>query len=197
MKTTKTLCITGGMGSGKSTVARLLHEKGIPLYLADDRAKWLMNHSEKVKEKLINTFGGEVFLNNELNRPYLANIVFNDSDKLNELNHIVHPAVFKDFEQWKQQQSTPYVIKEAAILFESGMNKSCDFILTISAPVDIRVERIKERDHLSEKQIKNRLNNQMSDENREKLSDYVIHNEGSLSELKQKTNEFYHWLTKT
>lgn len=173
--------LTGGIGSGKTTVAKIFNTLNIPIYYADDSAKWLMQHDEKVIQAIKQLFGEEVYTSNqELNRPYLANIVFKDKTALKQLESIVHPAVFKHSEQWLQNQpdGTPYVIREAALTFESGSYKFQDKVITVYAPEQIRIERVKERDNTTVEQIKARMNKQMPDAEKVKLADFVIYNDG-------------------
>src|SRR5574338_1004386 len=118
--------LTGGIGSGKSTVAQFFELLGVPVYYADDAAKELMNTDEELKKSIKKNFGDQAYKNNELDRQYMANVVFNDPEKLNVLNSLVHPATLKDAEQWMQRQTTPYIIKEAALMFESGADKMLD-----------------------------------------------------------------------
>lgn len=168
--------LTGGMGSGKTTVAGYFKDFGIPVYIADEAAKSLQNTSEEVIKQIKELLGEQAYSNGELDRKYVASQVFNSEEKLERLNAIVHPAVAKDFEEWKRQQSAPYVIYEAAILFESGGFKKCDFVILVTAPYKERIERLKKRDHSSEKEIKARMQHQWSDERKRNLADYEIIN---------------------
>ncbi|NER13314.1 dephospho-CoA kinase [Leptobacterium flavescens] len=168
--------LTGGIGSGKSTVATMFSELGIPVYIADDEAKELMNTSMRIREQLIALFGEEAYKENELNRPYIAGLVFNDKEKLQQLNAIVHPEVNRHFKNWYEQQKSPYVIKEAAILFENGGYRNCDLMITVTAPVDIRIQRVLQRDGGPEEDIRSRMRNQWKDEDKIALSDFVIEN---------------------
>ncbi|MFH7015300.1 dephospho-CoA kinase [Flavobacterium sp. FlaQc-47] len=173
---TKVIGLTGGIGSGKTTIANYFAEMGVPLYIADDEAKKVMQ-SEKIIEQIKTTFGNSIFENEILNRPKLAEIVFNDKDKLAQLNAIVHPAVKEDFEFWLQQNKMhEYVIYEAAILFESGRYKECDVIITVTAPEEIRIERVVKRDNTTREQVLSRMKMQWNDEKRISLSNFVINN---------------------
>ncbi|MEP6804777.1 MAG: dephospho-CoA kinase [Flavobacterium sp.] len=173
---TKVIGLTGGIGSGKTTIANYFAEMGVPLYIADDEAKKVMQ-SDKIVEQIKTTFGNSIFKNEILNRPKLAEIVFNDKDKLAELNAIVHPAVKEDFEFWLQQNEMhKYVIYEAAILFESGRYKECDVIITVTAPEEIRIERVVKRDKTTREQVLSRMKMQWNDEKRISLSNFVINN---------------------
>ena len=168
--------LTGGIGSGKTTVANYFIELGMPVYFADKEAKKLMNSSTKIKNKLINEFGQNTYQNGELNRKYLANIVFHNKSKLSIINGIVHPAVAEHFAKWVKEQKTDYIIQENAILFESNTTSNFDYIITVTAPVQIKIERILKRDLISKNDILSRMNNQWDDAKKIELSDFVIDN---------------------
>ena len=175
----KRIGLTGNIGSGKTTVASCFEILGVAVFNADKEAKLLMNEDVNLKQSLIAEFGKEVFLNNELNRKYLSNLAFNDDLVLKRLNALVHPVVQEAFEKWSIQQSGAYVIKEAAILFESNTYQSLDAIICISCPEEIRIKRILKRDDLSEKQVRQRMSHQWAEEKKISLSDYVITNDNS------------------
>ncbi|MCH8534533.1 MAG: dephospho-CoA kinase [Flavobacteriaceae bacterium] len=175
-KKPKIIGITGGIGSGKTTVAKLFSELGIPLFIADDEAKKLMNNDEEVIAKLISLFGNEAYKNNTLNRAYISEQVFKNKQLLEALNNIVHPAVQKKFESWYKKQDAPYVLYEAAILIEKGRTEYFDKIILVTASKQERIERVKKRDQISEDQIEQRMNNQWSDDKKEKFADFVIKN---------------------
>ncbi|CAA6799065.1 MAG: Dephospho-CoA kinase (EC [uncultured Aureispira sp.] len=172
--------ITGGIGSGKSTVCRLFEKFGVPVYYADDRAKWLMNHQEGLKEQLKENFGAASYKEDGLlDRAYLAGIVFKDSAKLELLNSIVHPAVFEDGKQWQIEQEAlgaTYTLKEAALLFETGSYLNLDRIIVVTVPEEIRIKRVMERDNTTEEEVRARMNKQMPQEEKEKRADYIITN---------------------
>ncbi|HZJ36199.1 MAG TPA: dephospho-CoA kinase [Gillisia sp.] len=172
----KVIGLTGGMGSGKTTVANFFKELGIPVYIADDQAKSLMNTSAEVKSKIIGLLGKKAYPDGILDRKYVAAQVFNSEEKLEKLNSIVHPAVANDFENWKNSQNSPYVIYEAAILFEKGGNKKCDAVILVTAPYEERIKRIKSRDKSSEEDIEARMKHQWSDSKKRKLADFQIKN---------------------
>ncbi|MFV8335858.1 dephospho-CoA kinase [Flavobacterium sp. RSP29] len=173
---TKIIGLTGGIGSGKTTIANYFKSFGIPVYIADDEARKIMQSSEIISV-IKAVFGDEVFHNEKLNRQQLAKIVFNSPEKLEKLNNIVHPAVKKHFDQWLlQHKNVPYVIYEAAILFESGSYKNCDFIITVTSPVDLRIQRVMERDKTTRELVLKRINAQWTDEQRISKSDFVIEN---------------------
>jgi len=173
----KIIGLTGGIGSGKTTIANYFKEMGVPVYIADDKAKEIMQSQSIIKE-IKAVFGDAIFENEVLNRAKLADIVFNNSDKLNQLNAIIHPAVKKDFELWLQKNKNyDYVIYEAAILFESGRYKECDVVITVTAPEEIKIERVIKRDKTSRKQVLERMNMQWNDEQRIPLSNFIIFND--------------------
>lgn len=166
--------ITGGIGSGKSTIAQLFTMWGYPVYSADVRSKWLINNDQQVKEDLINTFGKEIY-KEELDRKALAAIVFSDKEALLQLNNITHPAVERDFNEWCPKQESSIVFKEAAILFESNTHKSVDKVICVTAPEITRVQRVMKRDNASAKEVMSRIANQWPEDEKIKLSDFVIH----------------------
>lgn len=174
---TKIIGLTGGIGSGKTTIAGYFKEMGIPVYIADDEAKKIMQ-SKFVIEEIKKDFGHFLFENDVLNRARLAEIVFNDSKKLDQLNAIVHPAVKKDFQLWLQtNKNHDYVIYEAAILFESGRYKDCDIVITVTAPEEVRIQRVLKRDKTTREQVLSRMKMQWKDEERVSKSNFVILNE--------------------
>ncbi len=174
----KIIGLTGGIGSGKTTVANYFQSKGIPVYISDVEAKKVMAFPEIISQ-IVAIFGTDILGENDtLNRDKLASIVFNNPDKLKQLNSIVHPAVKKHFEQWVgNNKNFPYLVKEAAILFESGSYKDCDAIITVCAPMETRINRVLERDASSREKVLQRINNQISDDERIAKSQYVITNE--------------------
>ena len=168
--------LTGGIGSGKTTVAGFFKKLGIPVYIADNEAKQLMNRSKIIRRKLTKLFGEEAYINNLLNRPYLANKIFNDESLLKEMNAIVHPKVRKHFERWVQKQKAPYVIKEAAIIFENGGYLNCDFVITVVADEQVKIERLLARDNTTINKIMAIMKNQWPDSKKVQLSDFVVEN---------------------
>ncbi len=169
--------LTGGMGAGKSTVARIFEVLGIPVYYADDKAKKLMIENEELKASIINSFGAESYINGNLNREYIAGLVFNNDANIQLLNSLVHPVTIKDAEGWIANQRTPYAIKEAALIFESGSHKQLDLVVGVHTPEEIRIHRIIDRDHISVQQAKDRMSRQMDEEVKMRLCDYVIVND--------------------
>jgi len=170
--------ITGGIGSGNSTACKLFSLLGIPVYTADGRAKWLMSSDAELRNQISSTFGAEAYSSTgELNRAFLAESVFANTEKLAELNALVHPAVRKDFEHWIAQQTAPYLIKEAALIFETGAAKELDYVITVSSPLRIRMARVLLRDpHRSEEQVNQIINQQLPDEEKNELADFCIKN---------------------
>lgn len=170
--------ITGGIGSGKSTVARVFQVLGIPIYSADDRAKWLMANDPTLRNDILSAFGNKSYLSSgELNRPFLAETVFSDSEKITQINGLVHPAVARDFDSWVKLQNTKYVLKEAALIFETGGESKLDAVINVSAPLKIRMARVLTRDmHRSEQQVNQIINQQLPDSIKNEKADYVIKN---------------------
>lgn len=169
--------ITGGIGSGKTTVCRLFELLGVSVYYADVRAKILMQTDVELIEEIKKVFGGEVYSGQTLNRSLLGSIVFSNSERLQQLNALVHPAVFRDFDRWSYEQRGLYVLKEAAILFESGSSKDCAYTILVKSPVDLRTSRVMLRDSISKEDVIKRMDKQMSDEEKEKLASFVILND--------------------
>lgn len=173
---TKIIGLTGGIGSGKTTVANHFIGAGIPVYIADDEARKIMQSPEILK-KIEKIFGSVIFKNEVLNRQKLAEIVFSNSDKLKQLNAIIHPAVKKHFGNWiLNYKNSPFVIYETAILFESGSYKDCDKIITVTAPLETRIERVIQRDKTSRENVLKRIKMQWTDDQRLGKSDFVIEN---------------------
>ncbi len=169
--------LTGNIGSGKSTVARIFEILGVPVYHSDIKAKGFLSDSE-VKEKLRIEFGQAVFTEADIDRKKLANIVFNDKEAIGFLNSLIHPLVRKDFEDWCSiNNNEPYVIQEAAILFESGFYKLFDKTIVVSCPEEIAVKRVMKRDQVNERAVRERMKNQWDQEKKKNLSDFIIYND--------------------
>jgi dephospho-CoA kinase len=194
LQKTKVIGLTGGIGSGKTTIANYLLSKGIPVYISDIEAKKVMEFPEII-DKISTTFGKELIgANATLDRENLASIVFNNPEKLKQLNAIVHPAVKKHFDQWiEQHQKFPIIVKEAAILFESGSYKDCDAIITVTVPLETRIQRVLKRDGSNREKVIQRINNQISDKERIKRSQFVINNE-NFNETKKQVDEILNLL---
>ena len=168
--------LTGGIGSGKTTLVNYMESLGIPVFIADEEAKKAMQ-SPHVLEEVKTSFGPAIFENGHLNRQQLASIVFSNPDKLKELNSIIHPEVKRLFAIWLDQHKTvPFVVYEAAILFESGSYQNCDYIITVTAPLEDRITRVMQRDNCSREQVLQRINAQWTDEERAAKSNFVIEN---------------------
>jgi len=179
--------ITGGIGSGKTTVCKIFEILGIPVYNADERAKELIATDKSIIKQVKQLFGNDVYdEDGKLDKKRVASVIFNFPEILNKYNKIVHPAVFKDAEKWMQRYSnSDYVIKEAALLFETGSNKQLDKIICVTAPLELRIARVIERDHTTAEAVKDRIANQWSEEEKINASDFIIHNDGSTPLIRQ------------
>ena len=168
--------LTGGIGSGKSTVANFFKELGVPVYDSDAQAKRLMTSSKIIRKKIIALLGKEAYQDKAINRPFIAKLVFSDKELLEQLNKIVHPAVRKHFLKWSQKQTHPYVVQETALLFENESSDFYDKIILVTAPIKTRVARVMYRDNSSEEQVLARVKNQLEDTVKIALSDHIIEN---------------------
>lgn len=171
------LGLTGGIGSGKSTVAKIFEVLGIPVYYADDAAKRIMNTDPELKASLIKNFGEQTYRNGVLNRSYLASVVFTDSKKLELLNTLTHPATIIDANKWIGEQTSPYIIKEAALLFESGASEFLDRVIGVWAPAELRIQRAMTRDNITREEVLKRINRQMDEESKMKRCDFIVSND--------------------
>ena len=176
----KKIGITGGIGSGKTTVCKIFEILGIPIYYADQRAKELIVKNEELKSKIIDEFGAQSYLDDgSYNRDYIASIVFKDKDKLHKLNQIVHPAVYQDGVDWHNaQEEVPYTLKEAALLFEGKGHLLLDKIILVVAPEETRISRVMSRDNTTKEAVQDRINKQLPDAEKIKLADFIILNDG-------------------
>lgn len=172
----KVVGLTGGIGSGKSTVAKMFQALGVPVYVADTEAKKLMNSSTELKSGIIELFGDQAYIDGELNRGYIASIVFSNKTKLDHLNQLVHPAVHVHFSEWIKQQQSPYIIQENALIFEKNAQGEFDKVITVSADKKNRIQRVMARDGITEMQVLERMNNQLDEEVKISGADYVILN---------------------
>lgn len=177
--------LTGGIGSGKTTVAKMFETLGIPVYYADDHAKRIMNSDENLRSSIIKHFGENSYKENELDRSYLASIVFNDNYKLDLLNSIVHPATIADSNRWAMEQTTPYIIREAALLFESNAAENLDYIIGVYAPTALRIKRVMDRDGVKREDVIKRMNRQIDETIKMKLCDFIIFNDEQKSVIDQ------------
>ena len=168
--------LTGGIGSGKTTVAKIFELLNVPVYYADDASKRLYHSDRDLIASIKKNFGEDVYTGNELNRSRLAAIVFNDPDKLNLLNQLVHPPTIRDAEDWMKKQTAPYVIKEAALIFESGSASGLDYVIGVQAPSHYRIKRVMQRDGLTREEILTRANRQIDEDIKMRLCDFVIVN---------------------
>lgn len=188
--------VTGGIGSGKTLICQVFEKLGIPVFYADKEAKKLQNEDPEVRESMMEYFGNEIYDENGINKAFLASKIFSNSDALRKVNSIVHPAVRKLFLRWAEEKETesPYIIEEAAILFESGAYKDLDFNILVYAHEELRITRVIERDNADREQIKARMKHQMKDEEKIGMADTVIYNDESqmvipqVLEIHQKLN---------
>jgi dephospho-CoA kinase len=179
--------LTGGIGSGKSTVARVFELLGIPVYYADDAAKRLMQEDPLLVASITSIFGTEVYRDGVLDRKYLSAAVFQDREKLDQLNRLVHPATIQDAAEWMKRQQAPYALKEAALIFESGSHKELDYVIGVSAPFSLRTHRAMQRDQVSRETVLSRMKNQIEETVKMKLCDFVIVNDEQQLVLPQVT----------
>jgi dephospho-CoA kinase len=189
--------ITGGMGSGKTTACKIFEELGIPVYYADERGKYLMQHEHHLIDEIKKLFGAEAYENGQLNRKFISDKVFHDKPKLEALNALVHPAVYHDLEHWlavQEEKKNPYVIKEAALLIETGSYKRLDKLIVVTSPVEVRLKRITDRDSMPVEETMVRMSNQLPEEEKVKLADYVITNDKDLEQLKMQVERIHQQL---
>ena len=169
--------LTGGIGSGKSTVAQVFEVLGIPVFYADIETRKMMNEDEGLKELIIKNFGINSYKDGSLNRSYIASIVFNDPEKLELLNSLTHPAIKRNGEEWMQQQKTPYAIHEAALIFEAGVSERLDYVIGVNAPQALRIKRVMDRDNVTREEVLKRISRQIDEDIKMKLCDFVIYND--------------------
>ena len=173
--------LTGGIGSGKTTIAKGFAALGVPVYIADDASKKLLDTNAEVQENVKDLLGAQAYINTDkgevADRKFIASKVFNDATFLNGLNAIMHPVVRRDFNNWRAIQTAPYILYEAAILLESGGYDLCDYIIVVATPLDIRIARVIERDNVTEQEVHARINNQWNDKKRLDYASFVIINE--------------------
>ena len=192
----KIIGLTGGIGSGKTTIAKWFLEKGIPVYDSDTEAKKLINDDNELRMKISSLLGENAYVDGAYNRKFVAAQVFENPQLLEKLNAIVHPAVFDHFNRWVKNQKANFIIKEAAILFESGSYTACDLIISVVSKEELRVERVVKRDGLDPKQVYDRIRNQWTDEQRIEHSDFVINNDLDLIHLKSEFQRVHNELLK-
>jgi dephospho-CoA kinase len=185
----KSVGLTGGIGSGKSTVSRLLETMGFPVYVADTESKKLVNTSRHIQERLTATFGSQLYKNGELDKALFAALIFGNKAHLQYANSVIHPAVFADFRQWSERQTeASFVVIESAILFDSGFHATVDVTVNVSASLDVRIRRVEQRDGISREAIQTRIHSQISEEERNRLSDYMILNDDTDALIPQVEN---------
>jgi dephospho-CoA kinase len=177
--------LTGGIGSGKSTVAKIFGVLGIPVYNADEATRRLMNEDATIIAQIKKHFGEDSYKDGVLNRPYISAIVFNDKKQLDILNALTHPATIQHAARWMQQQTAPYIVKEAALIFESGSNKDLDYVIGVSAPRTLRITRVMERDGISSDEVIKRMDRQMDEETKMNRCDFIITNDEQLLVIPQ------------
>ena len=185
--------LTGGIGSGKTTVANFFVELGMPVYNSDKEAKKLMTSSKQVKKAIIALLGKKAYHGEKLNKKYISEQIFNNEPLLKKMNGIVHPAVKEHFKTWVEMQKTPYVIQETALIFENSKQDFYDFIILVTAPVNIRIKRVMERDGSTKRDVLGRLKNQLDDDKKIPFSDYVLEN-NQLSKTRLRVEEIHHAL---
>ncbi|MEJ7611228.1 MAG: dephospho-CoA kinase [Ferruginibacter sp.] len=169
--------LTGGIGSGKTTVAKIFEVLGVPVYYADASAKRLMNEDPVMRQRIITAFGEESYINDKLNRPYLASVVFSDPEKTKLINSFIHPATLADAAKWMDLQKSPYAVKEAALIFEAGAEKHLDLVIGVQAPFELRMQRAMERDNISEDAVRSRMEKQMDEAEKMSRCDILINND--------------------
>ncbi|MDG1974417.1 MAG: dephospho-CoA kinase [Flavobacteriaceae bacterium] len=179
----KHIGLTGGIGSGKTTVSKILVKNGIPVYDSDSNAKLIMNSSNQIKKLIINHFGKLSYTNNKLNNKYISKIIFNNPVEMNKINSLIHPFIHDNFNNWKNNFSSKYVIFESAIIFETGSYEKFDFNIIVLSDLEKRIKRVKERDFLSEDDVLSRIKSQWIDEKKIRFADYVIKNNKSFKFL--------------
>lgn len=184
----KIIGLTGGIGSGKSTVSKILLNHNIPVYDSDSKAKKLMNSSNELKEMIVKYFGKNSYQDNQLNKSYISNIIFNNQIKIDKINSLVHPFVFRDFNNWKKNITSKYIIFESALIFETGSYKNNDFNILVVSDLKERIKRVVKRDRVKEKDVLVRIKNQWNDEKKIPLADYILRN-NSLIDTRDKVIE--------
>ena len=186
----KIIGLTGGIGSGKTTVAKFIEAMGFPVYNSDQRAKDIVNDLSILKQKIIHLLGENSYdENGNYNRKYVAEIVFNNDEKLKQLNNLIHPAVGIDFENWVTQQTSEFIFKETALLFELRLNESCYKSVLVTAEDNIRIKRVMDRDGKTYREVENIIKKQMPEKDKLKLADFVIYNNFGIDELKAETED--------
>ena len=189
----KKVAVTGGIGTGKTTVSNLFEKIGIPVFNSDEIAKELMHNDKQLQAEIIKAFGDESYINNELNRAYLSDVVFNDEALLDKINSIVHPYVAKEFNQWLLNQKSDYILYESAIIFENNSEDIFDKIICIIAPEEDVISRVMKRNNFSRNKVISIINNQLPDQIKRKKSDYIVENINK-SDLTEKIMEIHNMI---
>jgi dephospho-CoA kinase len=190
----KVIGVTGGIGSGKTTVCKWFETQSVPVYYADDQAKWLIENDTKLVEHIKQVFGEDVYEDNKLNRSKLAGIVFKDKTKLDILNSLVHPVVFTHFEEWKKKNKHfPFVLKEAALMYESKSYLQTDCMIMVYAPISVRILRVCNRDKTTQESVLSRMEKQLSDDEKMNKAHYIIYNDG-IHELPPQLTQVELWI---
>jgi dephospho-CoA kinase len=179
--------VTGGIGSGKSVVCRIFQCLGISIYEADERARWLTNHDPLIRQEVTDLLGPQSYAEDgSYNRPYVASRVFSNASLLQQLNQIIHPRVFADTDQWlRRHQASPYVIKEAALMNKAGDKNTLDYVVVVTAPLELRIARVRARDHRADSEIRAIIERQVSEDARLKLADFVVENDSHSALIPQ------------
>lgn len=193
----KIVGITGGIGSGKSTVARYIEEMGFPIYYSDQRAKDIVNEDPFLKDRIIEILGNEAYDDNGFyDRQFVSSVVFNDQQLLDKLNATIHPAVKQDFERWIQRQNSEFLFKETALLFELGLDRNCYKTVLVTAEDNLRIKRVMDRDGKTYREVETIISKQMPEKDKCKRADFIILNNTDLEELKEQTNLMMEKLTR-
>ena len=181
----KRIGLTGGIGSGKTSIAQILDAMSYPVYYSDLRAKFLSDEHPVIRQGLIALLGEESYVDGTLNRVYVSDCIFSNPDLRLKVNEIIHPIVRKDFDDWSAQQTSTLIFNEAAILFETGAYQQFDAVLLVCAPIDVRIQRVMMRDHCSKASVEQRIQSQWTDEQKRSLTDFCVENDGKQPVLKQ------------
>lgn len=187
----KIIGLTGGIGSGKTTVSKLFEQLGVSIYSSDIRAKAIMNENIELRKEIINLLGSEAYNNGKINKSYIAHKIFTNPILLKKQNDLVHPFVVKDFNEWKIKQTGPFCIKEAAILFESGTYKDCNYIIVVTAPDKLRIARVMKRENCSQEEVMLRISRQLQQEELIQRADFVITNDSDISSLRTQVENIF------
>lgn len=180
--------ITGGIGAGKTAVSKLFIERGFPVFFSDDEAKNLMHQDPVVRQKIKDIFGNKAYTKDGLNRKFIADKIFTNNELKEKINQIIHPAVREAFSKWADEQSSEIVFNEAAILFETGSYTQFDYTILVTAPIETRIERVIKRDNTTEQEIRNRMDNQWTDEEKTILASFVINNDKDLAHTEEQVD---------